>query len=127
MCNTFFFIIKGAYKPSNQYYPGVYNGGNSITSSSSGGMRTPLSSCRKNLALAPCGDGDRCIEGSVVVCGTLLLILRVVLPSRLFCNPVVRGRRDDEGEMNAGDENGGRSGIKGGIPPLLDVLVGSEG
>jgi hypothetical protein len=62
--------------------------------------RTPLSSssCRKNLALAPPG----CIKGSVAACGTL--VLQVVVPSKLVCDPV-RGRRDDdEGEMNTVDE-----------------------
>jgi hypothetical protein len=99
----------------------VYNGGNSTTSSSAGGMRTPLSSCHKNLALASRGDGDRCIIGSVAVCGAVFFV-----PSRLVCDPV-GGRRDDEGETTAGDENCARTGVKGGIPPLLDVLAGSEG
>ena len=84
-------------------------------------MRTPLSSCRKYLVLAR-GDGDRCLEGSVATRGTSVSIPGV--PSRLVCDPV-RGRRDDEGEMNAGDEICGRSGIKGG--PLLDVFAASEG
>ena len=86
-------------------------------------MRTPLSSCRTNpnLAVAPCGDGDRCTEGSVVTCGTLGLVL-----SRLAWDPE-RGRRgSDEEELNTGDENCGRSRLEGGIPPLLDVLAGSE-
>ena len=64
-------------------------------------MRIPLSSCRKYLALAPRGDGDRCLEGSVAASGTSVLV-----PSRLVCDPV-KGRRDDEGVMNAGDENCG--------------------
>jgi hypothetical protein len=56
----------------------------------------------------------------------------VFIPSRLVCDPV-RGRGDDEEEMIAGasdeDCRGGRSGVnlEGGIPPLLDVLEGSEG
>ena len=64
-------------------------------SSSTGGMRTPLSWCRKILALAPCEDDDCCIEGSerIVACGTLVF----VLPSRLVCDPV-KGRLGDEGE-----------------------------
>ena len=83
-------------------------------------MRTPLSSCSKNLVSAR-GDGDGCIKTSVSACGTLLLI-----SFRLFCDSV-GGRRDNEGGMNAGDENcAGRSGVKGGIPPLLDMLAGSE-
>ena len=105
----------------NQYYPGVYKGGNSKTSSSDG-MRTPLSSCSKNLALASLGDGDsdRCVEGSVAVCG-----IPVLVSSKLVCDPL-RGR-DDEGEMNAVDEKCGRSGAKGWILPIADVLGGSEG
>jgi hypothetical protein len=82
-------------------------------------MRTPLSSCSKNLPLAPLGDGDRCIEGSDAACGTLVLV-----PSKLVCDPL-RGR-DDEGEMIAVGEKCGRSGVKGGIPPIADVLGGSE-
>ena len=107
----------------HQHYPGVYNGGNSIRSSSAGGMRTPLSSCRKYLALALRGDGDRCLEGSVAACGTIVFV-----PSKLVCDPV-RGRRDDEGEMNAGDENCVRGGVKAwdGDPPLLDVLARLDG
>ena len=87
-------------------------------------MRTPLSSCRKYLGLvALCGDGDshRCLEGSVATCGTIVFV-----PSKLVCDPV-RGRRDDEGEMNVGDENCGKGGVKGGNTPLLDVLAGSNG
>ena len=91
--------------------------------SSADGMRTPLSSCHTNLAFVLCGDGDRCIIGSVVASGTLGLAM-----SRLVCDPV-RGRRgdSDEGEMNAGDENWGRNGVGGRIPRLLDVLAGSGG
>jgi hypothetical protein len=59
-----------------------------------------MSSCCKNPALAPCGNGDRCIEGCVVACGTLVLV-----PSSLVCNP------GDEGEMNTKDESCGRSGL----------------
>jgi hypothetical protein len=84
-------------------------------------MRIPLSSCRQYLALAPRGDGDRCPEGSVAACGTSVLV-----PSRLVCDPV-KGRRDDEGVMNAGDENCGRSGVKGGNPLLPDVFAVPEG
>jgi len=83
-------------------------------------MRTPLSSCSINLALAPRGDSDRCIEGSVAACGTI-----VPVPSSLVCDPT-RGKGDDEGEINAVDGNCGRSGAKGG-PPLLDVLEASKG
>ena len=90
----------------HQHHPGVYDGGNSTRSSSAGGMRTPLSSCHKYLALALRGDGDRCLEGSVAACGTI-----VSVPSKLVCDQV-RGRRDDEGEMNAGDENCSRGGVK---------------
>ena len=78
-------------------------------------MRTPLSSCSKNLVSAPCWNGDRCIKGCVVACGTL-----VIVPSRLVCNP-------DKGEMNAEDESCGRGElgleVKCNIPPLLDVLA----
>ena len=57
-----------------------------------------------------------------MACGTLVLVLSI-----LVCDPV-RGRGDDEGEMNTGDENCGWSGVDGGIPPLvMDVLAGSEG
>ena len=90
-------------------------------------MRTPLTSCRKYLVLPVGlrGDGDRCLKGSVAACRT-----SVFLPLRLICDPV-RGRRDkSSGEMNAGDENcgsAGGSGAKGGNPPLLDRLAGSEG
>ena len=85
-------------------------------SSSVCATRTPLSSCRKYLALAPCGDGDRGIQGSVAACGTLVLV-----PSRLVCNPVRGGRDDDGVEMNVRDEN--CSEVK---CELLDVLAGSE-
>ena len=107
----------------NQYYRGVYRGGNSKTSSrSSNGMRTPLSSCIKNLAFASLGDGDsdRCVESSVADCGTSVLVL-----SKLVCDPL-RGR-DDEREVNAVDGKCGRSGAKGWILPIADVLGGSEG
>ena len=56
---------------------------------------------RAEKSVAPRGlkDGDRCIEGSVAACGTLVLVL-----SGLVCEPK-RGRRDsdDEREMNACD------------------------
>jgi hypothetical protein len=41
---------------------------------------------------------------------------------------LVRGSRYDEGKMNAAGEICGRSEVKlkGGIPPLLEVLAGSE-
>jgi hypothetical protein len=87
-------------------------------------MRTPLSSCHKNLTLASRGDGGRSTKGSVRACasGTVALV-----PSRLVCDPV-RGRRDG-GEMIAGDEVCGwaGSGVKAENFPLLpDVLAGSE-
>lgn len=55
-----------------------------------------LSSCSNNLALAPRGDSDRCIEGTVAACRAIKLVRNRV---------PVRGRRDseDEGEINAGD------------------------
>ena len=97
-----------------------------MTSSSvnSDDMRAPLSLCRKNLALARRGDGDRCLKGSVVACGTVVLI-----PSGLVSNPV-RGR-GDEGEISMTDgdasKNCGWSGAKSGILLLLDILAGLEG
>jgi hypothetical protein len=94
-------------KKTNRYYPGVYIGGNSTTSCSGDGMRTPLSSCSK----------IRCIKDSVSSCGTVIFV-----PSRLVCDSL-RARRDDEEEISTGDEISGRSGI----PPLLDVLGKSEG
>lgn len=80
-------------------------------------MRTPLSSCNKNLALASLGDGDRCIEGYAAACGTPVLV-----PSKLNCDPL-RGE-DNEGEMNVVDEKCGRSGAKGGIPPIIADVLG---
>ena len=68
-----------------------------------GGMRTPLSSCCIYPTSAPSGDGDRCIDDSVGACGT---------SSRLVCDSVSR-RRDDEGEMNVGDEYCGGGGVGG--------------
>ena len=68
------------------------------------------------LASALCGVSGRCTKCSIAACGTLALVLL-----RLVCDPVrVRGA----GEENAGDENCGRSGVKGRIPRLLDVLAG---
>ena len=71
------------------------------------------------------GDGDCCLKVSVAACRT-----SVFLPSGLVCDPV-RGRRDNSGEMNAGDENcgsAGGSGAKGGHPPLvLDKARGTRG
>ena len=84
-------------------------------------MRTPLSSYCKILALAPCKDSGRCIKDSVPACGTV-----VIVTSELACDPA-GGGGDGEGDMNAGNENCGRSGVKGAIPLLLDMLEGSEG
>lgn len=51
-------------------------GGNSRTSYSADRVRTPMSSCSKNLPMTlnpPWrGDGDRCIDGSIAACGTLV-------------------------------------------------------
>ena len=84
-------------------------------------MRIPLSSYCNNLALAPRKDSDRCIKDSVPACGTV-----VIMTSKLACDPA-GGRGYEEGDMNADDENCRRSGVKGGIPLLLDTLEGSEG
>ena len=88
---------------------------------SSAGMRTPLPSCRKNPALTPSGGCCIELEGSVATC-------EIWVPSRFLFFPLVwdplavRGR-GEEGEMNAGDWNCGRSGVKGVIPPLWDDLL----
>ena len=84
---------------------------------SAGGIPPLLSSCRTNPAVAPCGDADRCIEGSVAASGTLGLA-----SSRLVCNPIREGRGgSDEGGMDAGDDIDDRGGVEGGIPPLLTL------
>ena len=107
----------------------MYNGGNStrFESSSAGGMRTPLSSCRKYLVLpvGVRGDGDRCPKGSIAACGT-----SVCVPLRLVCDPARERRDKSSGELNVGDDDCGSpsgSGVKGGNPPPLDRLAESEG
>ena len=51
----------------------MYNGGNSIISSSADAMRTPLSSCRKNIAL-PRGSGGPDSSSAASASRALLVI-----------------------------------------------------
>ena len=92
-------------------------------SSSTGGRRTPLSSCRNNLASPPLGDTDRRAKSTVSVTRAGVVDPLICEPAAgvgWFCNATKAGIPPPDTELEVWVE------MNGGVV-LLDVLGASEG